>query len=190
MTKAIQTTKVVTGEVRLSYLNAFVPKAMEEGQTPKYSAALLIKKTDTVTVEAIKAAIEVAKKEGVAKFGAKFKAIMDSGNLKTPLRDGDAERSDQPEYEGCYFVNANSSNKPGVVDQSVQPILDQTEIYSGCYGRASVNFYAYDRNGNRGIACGLNNIQKLRDGEAFGGATRAEDDFDAVGSPEDDDLLS
>lgn len=176
-----QATKVVTGEVRFSYLHVFEPHAIEEGQDKKYSVSLLIPKTDKKTLNAIKKAIEAAKVAGAPKWGGKVPA-----NLKMPLRDGDVDRPDQEEYAGMYFVNANSTNKPGLVDANVQPIMDSTELYSGCYGRASVNFYAYNVSGNKGIACGLNNIQKLRDGETLGGRSRAEDDFDAVETEEDD----
>ncbi len=184
-----QATKVVTGEVRFSYLHVFQPHAIEEGQQEKYSVALLIPKSDKKTLTKIKNAVEAAKVAGQSsKFGGKIPP-----NLKTPLRDGDAERPDQEEYKGMYFLNANSTNKPGLVDANVDPIMDSTELYSGCYGRASVNFYAYNVSGNRGIACGLNNLQKLRDGDTLGGRSRAEDDFDAVEVEEDfeeDDFLS
>lgn len=184
-----QATKVVTGEVRFSYLHVFEPHAIEEGQEKKYSVSLLIPKTDKKTLNAIKKAIEAAKIAGAPKWGGKIPA-----NLKMPLRDGDVDRPDQPEYAGMYFVNANSTNKPGIVDANVQPILDSTELYSGCYGRASINFYAYNVSGNKGIACGLNNIQKIRDGETLGGRSRAEDDFEPVEIEDDgddmDDFLS
>lgn len=191
MTNKNQATKVITGEVRFSYLHVFEPHAIEPGQDAKYSVSLLIPKSDKKTLNAMKKAIEAAKVAGKAKWGGKIPA-----NLKMPIRDGDVDRSDQEEYKGHYFVNANSTNKPGLVDANVQPIIDSTELYSGCYGRASVNFYAYNVSGNRGIACGLNNIQKLRDGETLGGRSRAEDDFDAIEVEEDyeddgmDDFLS
>lgn len=189
MTNPNQQTKVVTGEVRFSYLHVFQPHAIEEGQQEKFSVSLLIPKSDKKTLAKIKKAVEAAKVAGQStKFGGKIPP-----NLKTPLRDGDAERPDQPEYAGHYFLNANSTNKPGLVDANLDPILDSTELYSGCYGRASVNFYAYNVSGNRGIACGLNNLQKLRDGETLGGRSRAEDDFEAVEVEEDygeDDFLS
>ncbi len=175
-------TKVVTGKVRLSYVHVFEPSAIEEGQEKKYSTAILIPKSDKETLKKIKAAVEAAKTAGLAKFGGKIPA-----NLKTPLRDGDEEREDQPEYAGHYFLNASSKTKPGVVDANVQPILDSTEVYSGCYGRVSINFYAFNTAGNKGIACGLNNVQKLADGDYLGGRSRAEDDFDAVDDSDDDD---
>jgi Ca2+-binding RTX toxin-like protein len=177
-----QTTKVVTGKVRFSYAHVFEPHSVEEGGVKKYSVSLLIPKSDTVTVAKIKAAIELAIVEGTAKhFAGKRPA-----NLKTPLRDGDVERSDDPTYAGHWFVNANSNNKPGLVDENLNDIIDRDEFYSGCYGRASVNFYAFNVSGNRGVACGLNNIQKLEDGEALsGGRGSAAADF----GDENDDLL-
>lgn len=107
--------------------------------------------------------------------------------LKTPLRDGDSERPDDPVYANAYFVNANNSSAPGIVDADRQPILERSEIYSGVYGRASVNFYAFNTNGNKGIACSLNNLQKIRDGEPLGGKSNAEEDF---ATEDDDDFLS
>lgn len=173
-------TKIVTGKVRLSYVNVFQPRAGEDGGEPKYSVCVLIPKTDTVTINKVKAAIEAAKQAGVAKFGGKIPA-----GLKNPLRDGDTER-DSPEYKGHYFINCNSKQKPGVVDAAVNPILDQSEMYSGCYGRVSINFYAYNQNGNKGIGAGLQNVQKTADGEPLSGRSRAEDDFTAV----EEDFLS
>lgn len=177
-----QATKVVTGEVRFSYLHVFEPHAVDENQEKKYSVSLLIPKSDTTTLNKIKKAVEAAKIAGKSQWGGKIPP-----NLKMPLRDGDTDRPDQEEYKGHYFVNANSTFKPGVVDAQLNEIIDSTELYSGCYGRASVNFYPYNVSGNRGIACGLNNIQKLRDGETLGGRSRAEDDFDVV-EVEDEDL--
>lgn len=182
----VQNTKVVTGKVRFCYVNVFQPRAVSEDQDPKYSVCILIPKENKDTLKKIKAAIETAKKEGASIWGGKIPS-----NLKTPLRDGDEERPDQPEFVGHYFINANSKLKPGVVDRHLNEILDATEFYSGCYGRASLNFYAYNRAGNKGIGCGLNNLQKLEDGEPLGGHTRPEDDFEALDDFEnDDDFLS
>lgn len=164
-------TKVITGKVRMSYANVFEPKSIN-GSDPKYSVSLIIPKSDKVTIEKIKAAIETAKKEGITKLGGKIPA-----NLKTPLRDGDIDRPDDEAYANSYFINANSTVRPGIVDANLQSIIDTTEFYSGCYGRASIVFYAYNANGNKGIACGLQNLQKLEDGEPLGGRSRAEDDF-------------
>jgi len=167
-----QATKVVTGKVRFSYLHVWEPAAVEEGSQKKYSVSLIIPKSDTDTVARIKNAIQSALEAGKAKFGGKIPAT-----LKLPLRDGDIERADDDAYLNSWFLNANSSKQPGIVDQNVQPILRQDEIYSGCYGRASINFFAFNTNGNKGIACGLNNIQKLSDGELLGGRATAEFDF-------------
>lgn len=171
--------KVITGKVRFSYANVWEAKSIN-GSDPKYSVSLIIPKSDKTTLKKIKEAIEEAKKEGVAKLGGKIPA-----NLKTPLRDGDIDRPEDEAYANSYFINANSNTKPGIVDKDVQPIIDQSEFYSGCYGRASIVFYAYNANGNKGIACGLQNLQKIEDGEPLGGHSRAEDDFDAV----EDDFL-
>jgi hypothetical protein len=166
------TTKVVTGIVRLSYANVWEPASINGG-TPKYSVSLIIPKSDEKTISAINAAIDAAIKDGAPKFGGKIPA---RAALKLPLRDGDAERDDEA-YKDSYFVNANSTTAPQIVDRTVQPILDRGEVYSGCYARVSINFYAFNTNGNRGIACGLGNIQKVKDGEPLGGKSSAADDF-------------
>jgi hypothetical protein len=134
------------------------------------------------TVDAINAAIDTAIKEGITKFGGK---IPNKAALKTPLRDGDTERDDEA-YKDAYFVNANSKTAPQIVDRDVKPIIDRNEVYSGCYARVSLTFYAFNSNGNRGIACGLGNIQKIRDGESLGGGYTAEQDFTTA--PDDDFL--
>ena len=178
--------KVITGpNTRWSYCNVWQPKSINGG-TPKYSVSLIIPKSDTVTINKIKAAIEAAYKEGEAKLKGNGRSVPALSVLKTPLRDGDAERPDDEAYANAYFVNANSATAPGIVDADRQPILDTSEVYSGVYGRASINFYAFNSNGNKGIACGLNNLQKIRDGEPLGGKSRPEDDF----AEEDEDFLS
>lgn len=173
-------TKVIV-PCRFSYLHCWEPDSVNGGD-PKYSVSAIIPKSDTKTVNAIKAAIEQAKKDSVSKWGGKVPA-----NLKLPLRDGDIDRPDDEAYAGCYFFNANSRQAPQVVDSKVQPILDQSEVYSGCYGKISATFYGYNSNGNRGIAAGLGNIQKLKDGESLGGRTSAADDFQ---TEDDEDFLS
>ena len=181
---AINKTKVVTGLVRLSYANVWEPKAPTEGATPKYSVSLIIPKSDTETIAKINEAINAAIDEGVGKFGGKK---PNRAALKLPLRDGDVEREDDEAYTNAYFINANSVTAPQIVDTKVQPILDRGEVYSGVYARVSINFYAFNSNGNRGIACGLGNIQKVRDGEPLGGKTNASAEFGTL--DEDDDLL-
>ena len=166
----VNLTKVIV-PCRFSYLHCWEPNAVN-GSDPKYSVSAIIPKSDTETVDKIKKAIEQAKQDAVSKWGGKV-----PGNLKLPLRDGDIDRPEDEAYADSYFFNANSRQAPQVVDKNVQPILDQTEVYSGCYGRISVNFYGYNSNGNRGIAAGLGNIQKLREGEPLGGKSDAKDDF-------------
>lgn len=179
-----QATKVVTGKVRFSYLHVFEPWAMEDGQEKKYTAALLIRKDDKVTLGKINSAIEAAKVLAKAKNGGKLPP-----KFKLPLSDGDIDKPEDEAYAGCYYVNANCKTKPGVVDKDCNPILDQDEIYSGCYGRASVTFYPFEVGGNKGIACGLNNVQKLKDGEPLGGRNSADVDFADAFEDDDDDLL-
>lgn len=167
-------TKVVTGKVRFCYVNVFEPTSMNEGETPKYNICILIPKSDTKTVEAVKKAIEAAKIVGKAKIADKNGKIPNS--IKIPLRDGDDERSDDPTFEGMYFINANSTRKPAIVDKELNAIMSKDEFYSGCYGRASINFYAFNVQ-SKGIAAGLNNLQKLEDGEQLAGGASADEDF-------------
>lgn len=180
--------KVITGkDTRWSYANVREPKSINGG-VPKFSVSLIIPKSDKKTIEAIKKAIQAAYKEGEAKLKGNSRSVPPLESIKTPLRDGDTERPDDETYANSYFLNANSTTQPGIVDANVQPILTRSEVYSGVYGRASINFYAFNSNGNRGIACGLNNLQKIRDGEPLGSRTSAEDDF--ADFAEDDDFLS
>ncbi|MEG0832318.1 MAG: DUF2815 family protein [Acidaminococcaceae bacterium] len=175
-------TKVITGTVRLSYANVWEPKSINGG-AEKYSVSLIISKSDTKTIAAINAAVDAAIEEGISKFGGKK---PNKAAIKLPLRDGDVERDDEA-YHNCYFVNANSTTAPQLVDQQVNPIFDRSEVYSGVYGRVSLSFYAFNSNGNKGVACGLGNIQKVKDGEPLGGRTNATDDF---GTLADDDFLA
>lgn len=182
-------TKVITGKNTIfSYLTINEPKAPLGGGTPKYSVSLIIPKSDKVTIAKIRAAIQAAYEEGTSKLKGSSKSVPQLSTLKTPLRDGDIERPDDPNYKNCFFINANSVTKPGVVDANLNPIIDPSELYSGIIGRASINFYAFNSNGNKGIACGLNNLQKLADGTPLGGHSRAEDDF--AGLDDDEDFLS
>ena len=187
MTKFNNPTKVITGvNTRWSYVNAWEPKSINGG-APKYSVSLIIPKSDTKTLEKIRAAIQAAYEEGQSKLKGNGRSVPALSALKTPLRDGDTERPDDEAYANSYFVNANSGTAPGIVDADRNPILERSEVYSGVYGRASINFYAFNSNGNKGIACGLNNLQKIRDGEPLGGKSRAEDDF---AEEDEDDFLS
>lgn len=178
-------TRVVTGTVRFSYVHVFEPWSGDGTSDPKFSVAILIPKSDKATLAKIQRAVESAKHIGNKKWGNTLPR-----NLKLPLRDGDEERPDQPEYVGHYFLNASSKTQPNVVDKALHPILDAMEFYSGCYGRASLNFYAFSANGNNGIAVGLQNLQKTADGEPLGGGrSKPEDDFEAIDDLEDADFL-
>jgi hypothetical protein len=180
--------KVITGpNTRWSYANVWEPKSINGG-TPKYSVSLIIPKSDTVTLTKIKAAIEAAYKEGEAKLRGNGKSVPALSAIKTPLRDGDTERPDDDAYKNAYFVNANATTAPGIVDADLNPILTRSEVYSGVYGRASITFYAFNSSGNKGIACGLNNLQKIRDGEPLGGKASAEVDF--ATDDDDEDFLN
>ena len=174
-------TKVVTGEVRFSYSHVWVPDSID-GDEPKYSVAILIPKHDVVTLQKVQAGIQAALEAGKQKLAGANGQVNMHG-MKTPLRDGDIERGDDPSYVGHYFMNASSKHQPGIVDQNVQPILSQSEFYSGCFGRASVNFYAFNAKGNKGIAAGLNNVQKTRDGEPLAGGSSPDEDFEPVAPP-------
>lgn len=168
---------VVTGEVRLSYAHLFQPYAAKPNQDPKYSATILLPKSDIATKQRIDAAIAAAIQSGVSKKWGGVKPPV----VKTPIWDGDGVRENGmpfgDECKGHWVFTASSKQPPQVVDAQLQPIINQSDIYSGAFGRASMHFYPYDTNGKRGIACGLNNVQKLRDGEPLGGRTNATDDF-------------
>lgn len=182
--------RVVTGEVRLSYVHLFEPFANDPDQQPKYSCVIVIPKSDKATLRAIRAAQKEAAEAGKSKFGGKV-----PNNLKTTLHDGDeeADLERNPEYEGCYYMSISSKTQPGIVDRSKMPIMDASEVYSGCYARVAMGAFAYNTSGNRGVSFGLNHVQKLRDGEPLGGITRAEDEFDdlddVLDDEADDDLI-
>lgn len=186
-TKPTNPMKVITGkDTRWSYANVWEAKSINGG-APKFSVSLIIPKTDTVTVGKIKSAIQAAYEEGQGKLRGNGKSVPPLSAIKTPLRDGDTERPDDPAYADCYFINANSATAPGIVDADCNPILTRSEVYSGVYGRASISFYAFNSNGNKGIACGLNNLQKIRDGEPLGGKASAASDF---ATDTEDDFLA
>ena len=186
---AVNPAKVITGVCRLSYANIWQAKSINGG-APKYSASVLIPKSDTKTVAKVKAATQAAYEEGEGKLKGNGKTAPSLASLKTPLRDGDTERPDDEAYAGHWFINANSNTAPGVVDANREPIYDTSEIYSGVYARVSLSFYAFNSNGNRGIACALQNIQKVRDGEALGGKSKAEDDFNDNFTSDDGGFLN
>lgn len=188
-------TKCKIGKVRFSYLHVFTPRA-QEGGDPKYSVTLIIPKSDTALLEAIKAAITNAFNGGIGKFGGKLPA---KGTWKVPLRDGDAERPDDEAFADSYFINASCKTKPGVVkwgaNGKLVDIDNEDELYSGCYGYASVNFFPFNNSGNKGVACGLNNILKTDNGDYLGGRSSAQSDFGDMtpqpvnDSPEGNDIF-
>lgn len=181
-------TAVVTGTgTRMSYVNVNTPKEPLGGGKPKYSVSLLIPKSDTVTLDKVHAAIQAAYEQGEGILRGTGQSVPPLDRIRTPLRDGDQERPDDPAYRGYFFINASSTFKPEVVDEHCNEILDSAEIYSGIYGRASISFFAYNHTGNRGIGCGLRNLQKLADGEPLGGRSRAADDFASTDDSNDDD---
>lgn len=158
---------------RASYAHIFEPQAINEGDEPKYNVSLIIDKNDEKSINNINKAIENAKQNGKEKFGGKIPA-----NLSTPLRDGDTDREDDEAYQNAYFLNAKTKRKPQVLDMDGQRTDDPDEVYSGCYIRVTVNFYPYVVSGSKGIACGLGNIMKAKDGEPLaGGGAKAEDEF-------------
>lgn len=177
-------TKVVTGPVRLSYVHLFEPWTNDPKNAPKFSTVILIPKSDKTTLKALEDARQSATINGKAKHGAAW----GKKELKYTLHDGDEEGDldTNPEYAGHMFMTVSATTQPGIVDRNVQPILDSTEVYSGCYARVSINAFPYNAQGNHGISFGLNHVQKLRDGDYLGGRSRAEDDFDQL---EDDDLI-
>ena len=180
MAKNTNTNKVII-PCRFSFLHCWEPESVN-GSKPKYSVTAIIPKSDTAIVNKINAAIENAKKESLSKWGGKVPP-----NLKLPLRDGDIERPDDDAYAGCWFLKANRHNAPMVVDRYVQPVLDQSKVYSGCFGKISVTFIGYSSNCNCGIAAVLGNIQILKDGESLGSRAKKSDRF---GTADNNDFLS
>ena len=184
ITPQVKENKVIFGPCRLSYTHVFNRYNPDGDQADgKYMTNVLIPKDEKETIAAINKAIDVAKKQAiVSKWGGK-----EPKKLDMPLRDGDEK--DDENYEGRLFVNAKSNTRPGIVDRKKVPIVDEEEIYSGVWAIVSITFFGYDKNGNRGVACGLNNIMKFKDDEHFGGRVSAESDFGGVDFDDDDDDL-
>lgn len=178
--------KITTGKVRLCYAHLFKPYAFNEGDKEKYQVVLLIPKTDKAQVQKIKDEIDRTIKQGLKD---KWDNTMPK-KLWNPLQDGDEEKADtHPEYKGMYFLTAKSDSAPVIVDRNKNEILDATEVYSGCYARASITFYPFNAKGNKGVGVGLNGIQKLADGEALGGGRINPDEEFGDDFEDDDDLL-
>lgn len=171
---------------RISFANIWEPKAINDGEE-KYSVSCIIPKSDEVTIAKIQQAIEAAKEDGkTRRWGGKIPP-----NLKLPLRDGDIDRPDDDSYADAMFINATSKDAPQIVDRKKQTITDPMMVYSGCYCNVSVNFYAFNANGNRGVAAGLGNVQFVKDGDRLSGKASADADFDELDDDEDvlgDDL--
>lgn len=185
-TDTVQSTKVVTDLVRFSYLHIWEPVAIKGSVEKKYSVSLIVPKSNKTLVAKIKKAIDAAIQLGK---GEKFEGKIPP-KLEISFADGDIEKPDDIAYVNSYYISAKAKTKPGIVDKDLNPIMDQDEVYSGCYGRASITFYAYNVNGNKGIAAGLNHLMKLKDGEHLGGRSTAESDFgDNFQLADDDDDL-
>ena len=166
-------TKVVTGEVRGSYVRVFKAKMNDYGKM-EYSMKILIPKEDKKTLAAIEKAVKAAKELGKeTKWGGKIPS-----GLKLPLRDGDGDDEqdgDGPDV-GHHFMNVKNERQPGIVDRDRQEILDEQAFVSGDYCRVSINAYPFNTNGNKGVSFGLKNIQVLRKGEPLGGSAESPDD--------------
>lgn len=174
MSKITSPTKVII-PCRISFANIWEPKSINGGDE-KYSVSCLIPKTDKATLAKIQKAVEAAKDEAK---GKKWGGMIPP-NIKLPLRDGDIDRPDDENYADHMFLNATSKDAPQIVDRKIQPILDPMECGSGDYCNVSVNFYGFNANGNRGVAAGLGNIQKVKDGERLAGKATAASDFEEL----------
>lgn len=182
ITPKVNGTKVVFGPCRLSYTHVFAKHSPNgDPADGKYQTNVLIPKTEKETLKAINAAIEAAKQQGiVSKWGGKTPK-----NLSMPLNDGDDK--DDELYEDHFFVNAKANTRPGIVDRNKQPIVDEEEMYSGVWAIVSITFFPYEVSGNKGVACGLNNLMKWKDDDRLGGRVSAEADFDGVDTSSEDD---
>jgi len=187
MAKTSDPTRVTTGIVRLSYANLNQPKSINGGDA-KYSASILIPKSDTRTLELVEAAVKSAYEDGAGKLRGKSKSVPALKTLKLPLRDGDEERPDDEAYQDHFFLNASNKEQPDCVDRNRQEIIDPSELYSGIYARVRLNFYAFNAEGNRGIAVSLNGVQKVKDGPHLGGRENAAEVFDDGFEFDDDEL--
>jgi hypothetical protein len=180
--------KVTTPKFRLSFPSLDAPRGFE-GQEPKYSATMLFAKDTDMSW--LKSAMTACM---IEKFGAdKTKWPK---QMKNPIRDGDDKETPTKGYEGHFYVTARSKDKPGCVSADVQDIIDvKNELYAGCYARATIALYFYDKAGNRGIGIALNNVQKLGEGEKFSGKADAKSDFEpvavdpAAGTDADDEMF-
>lgn len=178
---------VMTPSFRVSYPHLFKPKKNDLNQKDEYSCVALFPKGTDLTN--LKKAAQAALEEKWGKDKAKWPAL-----LKSPFRDqGERAKFDDAtgkkvlpagHEEGAIFMTLKNEHRPGVVDQNVQDIVDSSQIYAGCFCRATIRAYAYDQKGNRGVAFSLQNVQKIKDGDPLSGRTRAQDDFAPVAMEE------
>ena len=170
--------KVVTGEVRLSYARLFKPKK-NDNDVDVWSTVILIPKSDRATMAKLKKAATLATELGIEKGLLRKGATVDKA-WRT-LKDGDDMEDPVEEYADHWYMNVNSYRKPGVVDRHKEPLDDERDVYSGCYARVSLTAYPFGNPQNKGVTFGLENVQKLRDGEPLGGAPSSPDeDFDEL----------
>jgi hypothetical protein len=174
MASTNRSVRVVLPPALGSYVTIFQPRAVNEGDEPKYSISLLWDKGDKAKLVALEKAVEQV---AIQKFGPDAPKLLKSGKLRSPLRDGDIDREDDPTYAGKIFLNANSTRQPGVVDAKLNPVFEEQEAYSGCTFRASVAVFPYEAKGNKGVGVGLNNLQVVAKGERIDGRRSAADEF-------------
>ncbi|MBO2517932.1 MAG: DUF2815 domain-containing protein [Clostridiales bacterium] len=182
---------IITGRrTRLSYAQLFEPKGFD-GQKPMYSVSLIIPKDDKKTLDMINAAIKAAYENGSYKLRGNGKSAPALEDINLPLNDGDKKRPNDPAYANSYYINAKNSEQPKLFGMDGEEVMSRSELYSGCYARCKVTFYAYNRNGNRGIGVSLQGLRKVADGKPLGGSICTADDFDVDEEYEDeDDFLS
>ncbi len=168
--------RVTTGKARFCYANIWTPKKNESGKEV-YSVTIVIPKNDDSTFKKIYDTMKSVYEANIETLQGNAKKAPGFDEIKLPLRDGDEEREGDPIFAGSYFINATSVFAPAIFDANRNVITDKETVYSGCYGRASISFYAYNKKGGRGIACGLRGLQKLEDGEPLGGIGNIADDF-------------
>lgn len=172
--------KIILNEnTRWSFLHIWEPVSIS-GERPKYSITLVIKK-DSSDMDLIRDTIKSVYKNSTQVLASETGNIPALATLRLPIRDGDIDRPGDSSYENCYYINAYSTRSPGIVDENLNEITDRSQVYSGCYGRASVSFYAFNTGETAGIACSINNLQKISDGENYDKVTSstssAADDF-------------
>ena len=175
-------TVIVTPVFRLSYPHIWEPQFNQLAKRNEYSIQMLFEKATAKA--SLAEMVKLVNSLVFWKWGS-----IDKNEIRRPFIDGDTKKDyagviyaeKNPAYKGMIIVKSWSKQAPGIVDATGKhPILQQDEVYGGCYCKALVNIYAYDQAGNKGISIGLNGLQKVRDGEPFGNRVRAEDAFSPV----------